>query len=717
MATATETKPAQPAKPAKRQRVEGTLHRSLPAELTIRTAEEGAADDGLLRLRLSVSSEEPYLRASWWDDPWVEVLGHKAGEVDLARLNGGAAVLANHDRWKAVGNTPLASIGAVEKAWLTGNRLEADIVISRRAALEDLRQDIADGLVRNVSIGYQINERTLTKAHKDGKPDEYRVTSWTPFEISLVDIPADATVGLGRSADQPEPGTRYRVIDLPPAGATQGVRQMDEDEVIAAEGQQTTTATRSAPAPAARTEPQPADPLAAERTRMREIRAMGRQFDLPQDFTDAAIDNGTSLDGFRAQVLARARDTGGLRPAESPAIGMSEREVKQYSFCRALLAASDPANAARLAPFEMECARAAQDKRDSSDVRSKEREAAVTIPVDVLARGIELMPGAGAAAARMLIARAQRSAAAGSEYYRDLVAGTPTAGGNLVATELLGSSFIELLRNAMVLDKLGVTWLRDLNGNLVIPGQTGGATAYWVGESGAPTESQQTVGQVPLTPKTVGAFTDYSRRLLLQSSLDIEAFVRADLAAIIGQAIQAAAINGTGQDNQPTGLLNTVGIGSVPGGTNGAAPTYDHMVDLETQVANVNADVGTLAYLTNSRVRGKLRKTQEFASTNGKAVWTKGRERGIGEVLGYDAVVTNAVPHTLTKGDASGVCSAIAFGNWADMIIGMWGGLDIMLDPYTGATSGTKRVVALQDVDIALRRVASFAAMKDALTA
>ena len=156
-----------PTKPkAKRQRIEGTLHRSLPATLSIRAADPAQADDGLLRLQLSVSSDEPYLRQSWWDDPWIETLGHKEGEVDLKRLNDGAAVLANHDRWKAVGNTPLASIGAVERAWLEKGRLLADLVISRRAALEDLRQDIADGLVRNVSIGYQINERTLTKADR-----------------------------------------------------------------------------------------------------------------------------------------------------------------------------------------------------------------------------------------------------------------------------------------------------------------------------------------------------------------------------------------------------------------------------------------------------------------------------------------------------------------------------------------------------------------------
>ena len=128
--------------------------------------------------------------------------------------------------------------------------------------------------------------------------------------------------------------------------------------------------------------------------------------------------------------------------------------------------------------------------------------------------------------------------------------------------------------------------------------------------------------------------------------------------------------------------------------------------------------MGNLAYLTNTKVRGKLRKTQEFASTNGRPVWTSraGAEAGVGEVLGYEAVTSNAVPSDLTKGTAVSVASAIIFGNWSQLIIGMWGGLDILLDPYTGATSGTKRVIALQDVDVNARTTASFAVMKDVLT-
>lgn len=700
--------------PSKRQRIEGTLHRSLPATLTVRAAEAGPADDGLLRLRLSVSSETPYLRSSWWDEPWIEVLGHKAGEIDLTRLNDGAPVLANHDRYTAVGNTPLAGIGAIEKAWTEGTRLMADIVISRREALADLRQDIADGLVRNVSIGYMINERVLTKATADGQPDEYRVTSWTPFEVSPVDIPADATVGLGRSLDAPDPKnpqSRYRVIDLnaPAAGetTTTGVRSMTTEVTPPAAP---TTATRTV-----NVQVTGADPLAAERERAKEIRALGRQFNMSGP-ADEAIDTGTSVDAFRALVISKLpAGNSQLRAAESPEIGMSERDIKEFSFCRALLAASDPLNAAKLAPFESECSRAAQDKR--GDSRDKTREAALTIPIDVLSRGIQINDGIAARVASQLMAKAARTSLEAAALYRDLVAGTSTAGGNFVATELLGSSFIELLRNAMVLDKLGITWLRDLNGNVAIPSQTGAATAYWVAESGAPTESQQTVGQVLLSPKTVGAFTDYSRRLLLQSSLDVEAFVRADLAAIIGLALQAAAINGSGSSNEPTGLLNISGIGSVAGGTNGLAPTYAHMVALETAVANANADIGNMAYLTNSKVRGKLRTTEQFTGTNGQPVWTSmAGQRGVGEVIGYEAHVSNSVPSNLTKGTANGVCSAIAYGNWADMLIGLWGGLDIMLDPYAGATSGTKRVVALQDCDINVRQVGSFAAMKDALT-
>lgn len=718
MPTATTPRPL-----GTRSRIDGRLERFFPAQLKIRLLDpedpaadpemaggEGEGDDDkpaaqLLRLELSASSEEPYLRSSFWDEDWIEVLGHKPDEVDLTRLNGGAPLLANHDRWSRIGDTPLAGIGVIEKAWLDGARLMAIVAISRRGALEDLRQDIADGLVRNVSIGYIINERILVKS-AEGAPDEYRVTKWVPFEISLADVPADATVGLGRSANplNPDKGDpaqpQYRVIQLSPtAGATTGARTMTTPEN----------------APAA-TSTAPTDGFKAERERMREIQATAahfRQLDGIEDLANTAIDNGTTAETFRAQVTRKLQDTGQFRAAESPEIGMSPREVRSYSLCRALLAASDPINAHTLAPFELECSRAAQDQRGDSRP-GKDRDSAITIPVDVLSRGIELSDKDAWRAAQALISRARMGGAA--QNYRDLGTGTPTAGGNLVATQLLGSSFIELLRNALVLDRMGITTLTDLNGNIAIPSQTGAATTYWVTEGNPPAESQQTIGQVSFTPKTIGAFTDYTRRLLLQSSIGVEAFVRADLAAQVAQGILTAAINGAGSGGEPTGILNTSGIGAVAAGTNGSAPLYDHLVDLETAVSVANADVGTLAYLTNSKARGKLRKTQVFSGTNGQPVWSKGRESGLGDVLGYDAYVTNAVPSNLTKGASTGVCSAGIFGNWADFILALWGGLDVMLDPYAMSTTGSKRIVALQDCDMGPRRTASFAAVKDWIT-
>ena len=239
--------------------------------------------------------------------------------------------------------------------------------------------------------------------------------------------------------------------------------------------------------------------------------------------------------------------------------------------------------------------------------------------------------------------------------------------------------------------------------------------AVTVSVTAAPVSGGANVGVVNWQSFNVGAgnSANFANNIPGSSQLNLVNIDRQGAASQIH-----GAINGSGSSNQPTGLLNISGIGSVAGGTNGLAPTYEHMVDLESAVANANADSGSLAYLTNTKVRGKLRKTQEFASTNGKAVWTSmPGQRGVGDVLGYEAMVTNSVPSTLDKGTSTGVCSAIIFGNWADFVIGMWGGLDILLDPYTGATAGTRRVVAMQDVDFNARHAASFAAMKDALTA
>jgi HK97 family phage major capsid protein len=373
-------------------------------------------------------------------------------------------------------------------------------------------------------------------------------------------------------------------------------------------------------------------------------------------------------------------------------LGLSEKDVRNFSIVRLINARANPTDRAaqEAAAFELECSAEAQkiNGRDGGQVRG------VTVPAEVL---------------RAPLFGANRSAygAMGIAEKRDLVAGTTTAGGHTIQTEVLGASFIEILRNQLSVMAAGATMLTGLVGNVAIPRQTGAATGYWVAENGAPTESQQAFDQVAMNPKTVGAFTDVSRRLLLQSSIDVEAFVRMDLAKIIALAIDLGALNGTGASNQPTGVLQTAGIGSVAIGTNGGALTWDAVVDLESAVGTANADAATASYITNAKLRGRMKKTAELANTTATAIWKNN------EVNGYNAICSNQVPGNLTKGSGTNL-SALLFGNFADLLIGMWGGLDLLVDPYTGGAAGTVRTIALQDVDVACRRVASFAACLDA---
>jgi HK97 family phage major capsid protein len=359
---------------------------------------------------------------------------------------------------------------------------------------------------------------------------------------------------------------------------------------------------------------------------------------------------------------------------------MSEKEARSFSFMRAINALANPTDrrSQDAASFEREVSEAVADKMG--------REArGFYIPQDVQSR--------------------------------DLNVTTSTAGGHTVATDLLASSFIDLLRNKLMVMQMGAQMLTGLNGNIAIPRQTGGATSYWVAESGSPTESQQAFDQVTMSPKTVGAFTDISRKLLLQSSIDAEGFVRNDLATTLATAIDLAAITGTGADNQPTGIVNVSGIGDVAGGTNGLAPTWAHIVELWSDLATANADVGTTGLLTNSKVVGKLMSTLKASGVSGYIVEDFPGANGMTSCGGMRMGVSNQVPSNLDKGSSTGVCSAIIAGNWNDLIVGQWGALDLMADPYTGSTSGTLRVVALQDIDIAVRHAVSFSAMLDALTA
>ena len=637
-------------------------------------------------IEFALSSEEPYDR--WWGR---EILSHDRAAVRLGRLNSGRHPLL-------VDHSTRDQVGVIEKAWVGDDRrLRCIARFGKSARAEEIFQDVCDGIRSLVSVGYQIHEMKLNKS-SDSEADEYLVTDWEPHEGSIVAVPADPTVGVGREAV--ELAIRSLLKRSTPPEKSLTLKEKPVDETIETK-------------PADKAPAQPIDhkataerATAQERQRMRDITTLGAKFGKSKE-AEAAIEAGTPYDAFRETVFTNLEKSGALKLAEPAEIGLSKKEVQAFRFTN-LIAATlfpDDLGVRKVAGFELECARAAADKREDGKA---ERAGAFCIPVDVLSSPLGMTADQARAAADMAIARAMAGARIGQ---RDLVVGTNTAGGHLVATDLLASSFIDLLVNQLSVMRMGATMLTGLQGNVAIPRATSGAIGYWVAENGGPTESQQAFDQVALTPKTVGALVDYSRRLLLQSNISVEAFVRMDIARSIALALDLAALNGSGSSNQPRGVMNTVGIGSVAGGTNGALPSWGNVVDLETAVAVANAASGSLGYLGNAKVRGRLKQTQIFSGTSGQPIWAGN------ELNGYPATVSNQVPSNLTKGSASGVCSGLLFGNWADLIIGMWGGLDIMLDPYTGSAAGTRRVVALQDADVNVRYPQSFSLMADVLTA
>lgn len=602
--------------------------------------ERSHIDEEARTVELAFSSEEPVERYFG-----TEILDHAPESVRLGRLVDGGPLLVDHDARDHV--------GVVESVRIDSDRRGRAVVrFGKGARASEIFQDVIDGIRTKISVGYQIHDAL------EESRDVYRVNDWEPFEVSLVSIPADASVGVGRSS--PPLDANNENTNPPSAGFL--LPEKSQNEV------NTMTDEKRNQAPAVDVEEIEGNAAKRERERVNNLLKTGEAYgalDLARKFVE---NGGSEADLNKAILESRGYDA--PVEAEAPEIGLTDKEAKRFSFVRAMNALANPQDrrAQEAAGFEFECSQAAAAKTG--------REArGILVPVDVLKR--------------------------------ELTAGTAADGGDTVATDLLAGSFIDLLRDRSVMLQLA-TLLTDLNGNIAIPRQTGGATAYWVGEGAAPTVSQQAFDQVTLSPKTVAAYTEFSRKLMLQSSLDVEAFTRRDLATTLALAINQACINGSGTGAEPRGILNVTGIGAVAGGANGAAPTWANMVALETEVAADNADLGTLRYLTNSKVRGKLKTTEKAANT-AQFIWQGG------EVNGYGVEVTNQVPSNLTKGSGTDLSAAI-FGNFADLLIGMWGGLDLQVNPYSLDTTGSVRVTAFQDMDIAVRHPESFAAITDLVT-
>jgi len=295
------------------------------------------------------------------------------------------------------------------------------------------------------------------------------------------------------------------------------------------------------------------------------------------------------------------------------------------------------------------------------------------------------------------------------EVFEKRAATTTTQGAELVATQHRADMMIDTLRANLQVGSLGATVMSGLVGDQSIPRLTQNASAYWVAEHGAVTESNHDFDAVTLSPTTVGAQVQYSRRMLLNAVPAVESLVRSDLANVLATEIDNQAINGTGADNKPTGILNASGTTAISNGTDGGALTWAKILEFITSMQNDNALMGNLGWLTSPNVVAKLRNTVKVASTDSRMIMEE-----LGNLAGYSLAQSTHVPDDLTKGSGTGL-SALIFGNWSDLLIGYWSAVDILVNPYhTDVYSkGGVLINALQDVDVAVRHGESFAIAED----
>jgi len=276
---------------------------------------------------------------------------------------------------------------------------------------------------------------------------------------------------------------------------------------------------------------------------------------------------------------------------------------------------------------------------------------------------------------------------------------TTTAAGAIPT--ILAPTLIDALRNRVVLAQLGATILSDMVGAFSIPRKTAVTGFEWVAEGSAATQTVINIGTLAFLLKTLTGGTRITRSFLKQTSLDAENMVRQDLSDGLAVGMDNGGINGTGASNQPTGLLNLAGVTTTVSGANGLALNWGLVVAQETAVANLNGDVATMAYLTNTRVRGSAK---TLPKVSGQAIFILED----GQMNGYPVGISNLVPNTLVKGSSGAVCSASIFGNFADAIFALWGALDLIADPYTESTQGNVRLTAFQSADFNIRRTESF---------
>ena len=644
---------AKPKKPIEKP-TERNKHDMCFREADVEIVTRGEGEGAVKTVRLSVSSEAPYYRKWMWDErtkDWVhgyEVLGHKDGEIDFTRMKDGLVIQDTH-----YGD----QIGLMRNPEVKDGKLCGEVEFCCGERAQEIMRDALAGLRRNMSVGYRVKEYKMDGEAEDGEPI-YRAVKWMPHEASFVNCPADATVGVGRNLAEDEEQTTGGV---PAVIINKETKQMKPEEVV-------------------------------------ECFRLAKAGNVDHAEVDALIKSGKSFDEIRAELEGKleayqkdlrekAEKAAAAKPA-MPAPGetravvdeKTQKEIKRnYSLANVMRALAGDSSVD-----------IGYEREISKEIEGKTGRKAQGLIVPDFIR-------AANPSGVQTFGTPDFSSTEGT--LGNSVAGS---GHNVIATNLLAGSFIEALRDALVLKGAGMQTLSGLVGDIAIP-KGGKVTAAWITqENGDATKTNPTLGQISASPKTCGAYVDITRKLLLQSSIDVQGFVVRELVYAIAYALEAAGFSGAGSSGVPLGLVSQI---TQTVSFTAGAPTLAKLLEMVATIDEANGNIGPQCFIGKPSVWALLASTIDWtavtASDANVGGVTSGRyllDTATNTCQGYKFIKSNIAP-----------AKQLLFGDFSQLVLCLWSGTDILVDQYSNCTKGALRVVALQDADFIVRQPAAFA--------
>lgn len=686
-------------------------------DVLFRMGESAIKENG--EMELSISSSTPYKRYDWRaDEEYYEVLKHSPESVDTERLKAGAALLFNHDR-----NIQLGTISAPE---FRDGKCFVKAKLSAAEDVKSYRTRIDEGILKDTSVGYQIVDEGECTGAKDGIPIyEFR---WLPHEASLVTIPADITVGVGRAraheiAEHKE--IKFREINVEVKNAIDDKQkttnntdndmkhfparkfsEADKDKGGSGDEKKEAVvidvvAERAAGRAAYRAACDKIDKWAGAHTNP-QWKAAALEVALKHKAMDEP-DYGAFLDEARTKfegVIALTQEQA------NPNVGIDRDSIRRFSVVKAIREMSDPRGG--LTGLEKKVCEFAAEQYEKKDGRvfmgacipSDITDARADETFDLNKRGLENM--------------AWEIRRLNEKLGRTMNASTFASGGFLVGTDLMAGSYIDYLRNACFIGQgpFSIIELSGLVGNIAIPKQTSTASTYWLPEGGTVTASEFAGSQLYFTPHRLACLSQFTKQLLLQSTPSVEMLVRNDQARAVGVEEDRVVYNGSGASGEPIGILNTTGVDASV--TFSGNWTQAKSLAFELAIENANANtIGEMVFATSPTTKSYAKGTpQVAASTFPIYIWmpSMGQYPTIagsigGIVNGYGAYATKQLGNT------------VLFGIYNNNVVkARWGGFDLMVEPYTGAATETIKSYLNEWMDVGVRYPQAFSKSTDAPT-